>query len=120
MSSPPPPPRKKENRRHPRYELFASVEITRGDETLILPARNLSLGGVSLAADGNDLSRFAVGAEVSVDVFDLSDETRPPVRAPAVVLRHERGAVALMWRGEDPRVARDLALLLEVLKPQKR
>jgi hypothetical protein len=121
VSARPPSPNK---RRHPRFELFASVELHKDGETVILPARNLSLGGVSLEADGNDLGRFAVGTVIDVLIFDAVDETTPPVRAPAKVLRHDRiagkgvGSMALMWNATDPKVSELLAALLHKLKPR--
>ena len=36
MAKSPPPP-KTEGRRHKRYEVFASVQLLKGEETLILP-----------------------------------------------------------------------------------
>jgi hypothetical protein len=116
---PPHPPPKKEARRHPRYELYASVELHRGGESLILPARNLSLGGVSLGSDGNDLSKFTVGSELDVLVFDAIDESNPPVRAAARVLRHDGDYLALMWAATDPDTTKKLATLLETLRPKR-
>ena len=111
---------KKNTRRHPRFELFASVELHRGDETVILPARNLSLGGVSLDADGHDLSRFEVGVVIDVLIFDAVDETTPPVRSPARVLRHDETGLALMWNATDPKVADVLATFLRKLQPRRK
>lgn len=111
---------KKEKRRHPRFELYASVELRGAGETLILPARNLSLGGVSLAADGHDLSSFADGRSFEVMIFDAVDEANPPVRAPAKVIRHDADGMALMWTISDPEMSEKLARLLETLKPKKK
>jgi len=108
---------KRDKRRHPRRALLASVEVTLAKGTLLLPVRNLSLGGVSLAGAGADLARLELGAILPVQVFDISDGTRAPVRASARVMRHDRDAVALMWTGDDPRTMTELAELLEALKP---
>jgi hypothetical protein len=116
---PPPPPPKPNLRRHPRFELLASVELHLGDETLILPARNLSLGGIYLGSDGHDLGAFPVGAALEVLVFDAVDEARPAVRAQAVVVRHEQAGMALRWK-TDGAVIRELEVLLEALKPSAR
>src|SRR5689334_462396 len=89
VSETPPPPPRPNLRRHARYELLASVEVHQGDETLILPARNLSLGGIYLGSDGNDLRRFKVGTSVEVLLFNAVDETHPPVRAGATIVRHD-------------------------------
>ena len=110
---------RRNTRRHPRFELFASVELHQDSETVVLPARNLSLGGVLLAGDGHDLSLFAVGTVIDVLIFDALDEHTPAVRASAKVLRHQGDAMALMWNATDPRVAEQLAGLLQKLKPKK-
>jgi len=60
-STPPPPPRPKNTRRHPRFDMFASVELHAAEETLVLPARNISLGGVYLSSDGHDLAILELG-----------------------------------------------------------
>jgi hypothetical protein len=114
--TPPPPPRPE--RRHPRFELLASVELHTGAETLILPARNLSLGGVFLGNDGHDLKRFRIGMTLEVLVFDGVDEEKPPVRSTAQVVRHQPDGMALMWQSDDPETALQLAQLLETLKPK--
>ncbi|HEX8953684.1 MAG TPA: PilZ domain-containing protein [Polyangia bacterium] len=115
--SPPPPPKPKNQRRHPRFELFASVEVHAGDETLVLPARNISLGGVYLSADGHDLGKLDVGLELELLVFDALDETRQPVRLSGEVVRLDGHGVALMWADSDPEVASNVALLLQRLQP---
>ena len=87
----------------------------------MVPARNLSLGGVSLAADGHDLSHFDNGTVIDVLIFDALDENTAPVRASARVVRHDPdGSMALMWNATDPKVASLLASLLQKLKPRKK
>lgn len=114
LRTPPPPPRPNA-RKHPRFELMAGVEVHTGDETLVLPARNLSLGGIFLTADGNDLSRLALGTTVELLVFNAADESHPAVRAHAEVVRHDDSGVGLRWReGTD---AKQLSSLLEALRP---
>jgi len=118
MSIPTPPkPPSKEARRHPRFELFATVELHHGEETLVLPARNISLGGLYLTADGNDVTHLAVGDIVEVTLFDAIDEGKPFVRGDAQVVRQDEDGVALTWASADPVVARKLASLLERLNP---
>jgi hypothetical protein len=112
---PPPPPKPDNQRRHPRYELLASVELHQGDDTLILPARNLSLGGIYLGSDGNDLSRFTVDDVIEVLVFDATDEERPAVRAAAIVVRHDEQGMALKWM-ESSETFFALSQLLEAVK----
>ncbi len=115
--NPPAPPARGQARRHPRYELFASVEVHHGEATLVLPARNISLGGLYLAADGNDLSVLTMGDVVEVMLFDAIDEGKPTVRADAMVVRLDVDGVAITWASTDPVVAHKLASLLERLNP---
>jgi hypothetical protein len=118
MAKPTPPaPPKPNARRYPRYELFASVELHAADTTLVLPARNISLGGIYLSADGNDLAAVPVGLEVEVMLFDALDDGESAVRAMAKVVRNERAGLALTWSSTDPVVAGRLANLLERLSP---
>jgi PilZ domain-containing protein len=117
-SSPPPPPQPKYTRRHPRFEMYASVELHAEDETLLLPARNISLGGAYLAADGHDLGMFDVGMELEVQVFDALNESRKPVRLTGEIVRHDGDGLALMWADSDPDVALSLAKLLNRLQPK--
>jgi hypothetical protein len=116
--NPPQPPTRdasKEARRHPRFELFASVELHHGEETLVLPARNISLGGLYVAADGNDLGALEVGETVQIMLFDIADEGQPAVRADATIIRKEAEGMALIWASTDPIVAHKVASLLERL-----
>jgi hypothetical protein len=112
--SPPQPPTR-EARRHPRFELFASVELRHDEETLVLPARNISLGGLYLSADGNDLATLEVGETVQIMLFDVADEGQPAVRADATIIRKEEAGMALIWASTDPVVAHKVASLLERL-----
>jgi PilZ domain len=114
-------PASKNKRKHPRFELLAFVEVQKEQGTVVLPARNLSLGGVSVDADGHDLRRFPDGMILDLAIFDAQDQTAPPVRSPARVLRHDPdGSMALMWNATDPRVIEQLASLLGRLHPRKK
>jgi hypothetical protein len=117
-SAPPPPPKKKDTRKHPRFDLFASVEVHGAGETVILPARNISLGGVYLTADGHDLGTFAVGLELEVLVFDALDDKHEPVRLAGQVVRHDEMGIALSWADADPDTAQKLDKLLSSLQPK--
>ena len=97
--------------------MMASVELHHGAEMLVLPARNISLGGVYLAADGHDLGMLDLGMEIEVVVFDALDESRRPVRLVGEVVRVEDHGVALMCADSDPDVARNVARLLHRLQP---
>jgi len=110
----PPPPPKPNERKFPRFELLASVELHQGDETLILPARNLSKGGIYLASDGNDLTHLEIGAEVEMLVFDGVDESNPAVRVGGQVVRHDEHGIALRWN-ESASTARAIATLLRAV-----
>ena len=112
----PPPPPRRNLRKHPRYELLASVELHHGTETVILPARNLSLGGIYLGGDGNDLKSLKRGTSVEVLLFNAADESHPAVRAGAKVVRIDDDGIALRWL-EDSDSSLALASLLEALKP---
>ena len=118
---PPPTPGTpgREQRRHPRFELFAAVEIVGSSETLILHAVNISLGGVLLASDGHSLAEYPVGASVDVLIFDPQSTTRRAVRTPATVVRHEDKGMALQWEmGES--VSRHLGRLLKSLNQRSK
>jgi PilZ domain-containing protein len=98
--------------------MLASVELQQHEETLILPARNISLGGVFLGADGHDLGEFSTGDEVDVVVFDALDERRRPVRLRAQVMRLDEEGLAMMWVSTDSEAAMQLAELLRTLQPK--
>jgi hypothetical protein len=114
---PPPPPRPNQ-RKHVRYELLASVEVHQGEDTLILPARNLSLGGIYIGSDGNDLSRFRVGNRVELLLFDATNESNPPIRGAARVVRHDDAGIALTWE-PDEETTRAIKSLLGALQAQR-
>jgi hypothetical protein len=100
--------------------MYASVELQGEGETLILPARNISLGGVYLTADRHDLSEFEVGAHLEVLVFDALNEKNRPVRLRAQVVRRDGTGMALMWASANAEAALQLAKLLGALQPKKR
>ena len=99
--------------------MYASVELHGEGETMLLPARNISLGGVYLTADGHDLATFAVGGELDVLVLDALDAAREPVRLVGEVVRNDGDGLALMWADSDPQAAQALASLLEQLQPRE-
>jgi hypothetical protein len=112
MLQPPPPP-KRDTRQHPRYELYASVELRHGDVSLVLPARNISLGGLYLAADGNRLDGISVGELVDVMVFDAMDASFPTLRSVAQVVHNEGSGLGLSWSTTDPVLFDQLATILD-------
>lgn len=112
------PPRK-EARQHPRVELVASVELTQGSgDGMTLVGRNLSLGGVALLAGEHDLSSLRNGARVRVTLFDGSKGGAgiEPVRATALVVRHDPDGIALRWIIEDQRTLQQLGALIAKIK----
>ena len=100
--------------------MYASVELQADGETIVLPARNISLGGVFLSADGHELGSLALGSILEVMVFDALDESHRPVRLRAEVLRLEDDGVALMWTSDESNAALELARLLETMKPKEK
>ena len=98
--------------------MLASVQLTAGSETMILPAGNISLGGVYLAADGHDLSGIVVGAHIDVQVFDALDETQAPVRLEAQVVRFDERGMALQWLAVAAHEASELSKLMDSLHPK--
>jgi hypothetical protein len=100
--------------------MFASVELSAGEETLILPAHNISLGGVYLTADGHDLSGFSLGLEVAVRIFDVLNSAKKPLTLRARVVRHDSAGMALMWSADEPSAAMALAKLLRGLQPDEK
>jgi hypothetical protein len=94
------------------------VEIHRGGETLILPARNVSQGGIYLGSDGNDLSTFGVGHVIELLLFDAADESRQPVRGTAAVVRLDPAGMALSW-SDDAQLATSIGDLLRSLRNSK-
>ena len=98
--------------------MYASVEVKASSETMILPALNISLGGVYLAADGHDLTGVALGSRLDVQVFDALDETKRPVRLNAEVVRFDDQGIALRWLSVDALEASELSRLMDTLKPK--
>lgn len=122
----PPPPPGSERRRHPRYEVLAQVEI-RGDETtLVMPVRNISVGGLYVDLDSPDPGtlgpELAPGqrATVFLDASDGGGDTLSVTRE-AEILRIDSGGpggsggMALRWVPVDADVAERFARVLEVL-----
>jgi hypothetical protein len=104
-----------EKRKDPRLELYASVRLERAGERLLLPVKNISLGGVLLATDGNDLSTFPVGTKHQIVVFHPDDPGKNAT-VKAEVVRHDEAGMALSWPSELARAT--IALLLESLPPR--
>jgi hypothetical protein len=102
-----------DRRRHQRVVLYAFVELRAADETLILTVRNISAGGVLLAADGHDLSALAVGSRHDVALFTPDDRSRQLLLQGEVV-RHETDAIALRWAQDGTAMVEVIAWLAEL------
>jgi hypothetical protein len=98
--------------------MYASVEIHGAEETMVLPARNISLGGIYLGSDGHDLTVFEEGSELEVLVFDALNERAKPLRLIGAVVRHDDDGMALMWAESDSDAAMRLAKLLSSMQPK--
>src|SRR5262249_41865880 len=90
-----------EKRRHPRQKLDGLIKVTDGEwtETLVLPAENVSLGGIWLSTAQSDQSRLKLGERYELL---LVDEGRAPIRLSAKVARHDGEGTAFEWSEEDP------------------
>lgn len=108
------PPSGSDKRRHPRVELFATVEMRASEEMLILSVVNISLGGVFLTADGEDLAPIKIGSQCDLVVFDGNDDDRR-VTVAARVVRKDANGIGLTWIGEDALF--EIAELMEQTKP---
>ena len=116
MSHPPVPPPGVERRRFPRFgDVFATVSLAHGDETLVLKIRDVSLGGAAVNADANDLSWLAVGSRHELLIFDARSEEVAPVRIQAQVVRLDRLGVAFSWDVSDHAIREEVARLLHAL-----
>ena len=99
MVKPPSQGRPSEQRQHPRFEVFASVELKRGDDTLVLAVKDISLGGIYVSADSHDVGALKIGSIHELHVFDALDASGPAVFRRAVVVRHTSEGVGLSWTG---------------------
>lgn len=120
----PPPPPGSERRQYPRYEVFAQVEISGKEATLILPVHNISVGGIYVALDGgesaSDAAEFAPDEAVTVFLdAGVGNDGRPlHVTLDARIVRIDRGAspgVALRWTSTDPEATARFEQVLEFL-----
>jgi hypothetical protein len=121
----PPPPPGSERRQHPRFEVLAQVEIRGGENTLVVPVRNISVGGLYVDLDDHDPAvlgaSLAAGQRATI-FFDASDgDDELVVSREADILRIDRpevgrGGMAMRWTAVEPEVAEHFARVLEVLR----
>jgi hypothetical protein len=121
----PPPPPGSERRQHPRYDVLAQVEIRGGTDTLVVPVRNISVGGLYVDLEEHEPGALgpslAAGqrATVFLDASDLEEDL--VVTREADILRIDRpergrGGMAMRWVEVEPDVARHFERVLDVLR----
>ena len=78
-------PNPDEKRRHPRYPVCISCEVTRGGETLYAETKNLSTGGAAILLS----EEIGVGEVLTVSFFltqdGIEDANRPPFECAASI-----------------------------------
>lgn len=106
-----------ERRRYPRFEVVAQVELEADDETLMMPLRNLSLGGALLSLPSPDaVPPLQMGDAVSAFV-DFGSDLRGENLAlslEAEIVRVEQSdtgitGVAVRWVGGSEQAQSKLA-----------
>lgn len=58
-----------ERRNHPRYELFAQIQLSQDAEIYVMSTENISEGGVFVQGDPEDFPSLDVGSEVELLLF---------------------------------------------------
>jgi hypothetical protein len=100
-------------RRHERYNVYAQVELAHDGELVLLPVRNLSIGGAFVEAPIGDYPKIKVGSrfELSLSIGDdeggEEESTLPSVSCRCF------GKVARRERSNPP----GFALIFEQLSP---
>ncbi len=122
----PPPPPGSERRVHPRFEVLAQVEIRGGENTLVVPVRNISVGGLYVDLDDHDLGTPRVLARQRASAppsssMPVTATTSSSWSRDADILRIDRpevgrGGMAMRWTAVEPEVAEHFARVLEVLR----
>jgi len=112
-----------ERRIHARYDVVAQVELgASGDETVMLPLRNVSQGGALLGVSDDQAPSLRLGDEVSA-FFDFgSDEAgldlAVSLDAEIVRIVKDAGrsvAVAIRWVGESEAERYKLGVMIRQL-----
>jgi hypothetical protein len=113
----PPFPPPMERRRADRLDLFAQVELHRGGEVTVLPAINISSGGLLVGVEHGELADLRVGD--LVHIFLSSDDSGEPIEIAmdATVVRADfdagkRSRLAMMWTSTNAKATAQLARLL--------
>jgi hypothetical protein len=112
-------------RRHPRYETDVPVRLVRpiGDGGLaerplpsdeaVRSAKNVSVGGILVAAAQNDLPRVGVSSVVHVTI-ELGNGRS--LRAGAYVMRRDERGLGLRWIDDSDRVTRAIESLVAAVR----
>ncbi len=113
---------------------MAQVEISGGDATLVLPIRNISIGGVYVALDETVRQTFGIGQRVSVyldaepsdkAVTDVStddtliSENALNVTLSGTIVRIDDGGIAVKWEPTEMLVAERFVRVFDALRQQR-
>ena len=113
--TPPPPPGSRERRAHTRYAVKVEATISHASATWTAPLVNISTGGVLV-----ELLNLADPPQAGDDCSVFIRFQGAQVLITAKVVRIERGTpgrVAMEWASGDIAVIRQLAEVLERLRP---
>jgi PilZ domain len=100
-----------ERRLYVRYETNVPVQLQR--EPTSRTARNLSLGGLFVAATREDVPQLDVGSALVVTVRCRS---APPMKVRAEVMRRDAAGLGLQWIQDSAQVERGIARLLDGIR----
>ena len=82
----PPPTLPGNQRRHPRVDLFAQVQVSKDSEVYIMSTANISRGGVFIQGDPADYPDLSQGTTVDLCIFAGEDVGVPEARIRARVV----------------------------------
>lgn len=108
-----------ERREHPRLDLVAQIELTRGGDVWLVGVRDISGGGLFIELAAGEYARVRAGERLRV-VLDLGPDLR--LETEAEVVRTEPGGAgggggfAIMWVTEDPADVATLARILAYVR----
>jgi hypothetical protein len=90
-------PAQPDRRAHPRYELYAQVQVAREREVHIMRARHISRGGLFIQGHPETYPDLQVGARVEVVVFDADHPGRDDISLDAQVVRGDPSGFGLRF-----------------------
>lgn len=117
-------------RKHPRFEIVAQVQLGADGDVLIYPAGNLSLGGVFVNVNLEEVPFLAIGAVLDVTITGIAsgaadgDAEAPPehvVSTKAKIVRVDEKApgLALEFKPLSPQSLASVKALIGSGKPAK-